>query len=140
MSSNSPSRFGAPKDSWLVLGSWFTRKFVSSLRATSASGRRGLNFTRGLHLYFRHPGGELPTRIGLGNGLDLKGDGGYVVAPPSKHPSGANYEWIISPDDAGLAELPEWVMEQIRMHGRKAKAEDVGETIANGSRNKTLFS
>src|SRR5829696_6905478 len=50
--------------------------------------RRGLPVTpmaktaRGMHLYFEHPGGELPTRIGLGGGLDLKGDGGYVVAPP----------------------------------------------------------
>jgi hypothetical protein len=124
----------------LVLGSWFTRKFVSSLRATSASGRRGLNFTRGLHLYFRHPGGELPTRIGLGSGLDLKGDGGYVVAPPSKHPSGATYEWIIGPQDADPAPLPAWVMDQIRARGRRATAEDLGQEIPNGSRNRTITS
>ena len=94
---------------------------------------------RGVHAYFQHPGSELPTRIGLGSGLDLKGDGGYVAAPPSKHPSGTAYEWIISPEDEELAPLPVWVIDEVRARGRRA-AEEVGETIANGSRNKTLFS
>ena len=96
---------------------------------------------RGVHAYFRHPGGELPTQLGLGNGLDLKADGGYVVAPPSKHPSGATYEWIIPPGDADLAELPAWGIEQIRARtGRRASAEDLGEEIPNGSRNEALTS
>jgi hypothetical protein len=99
-----------------------------------------LKTARGMHAYFRHPGGELPTRIGLGNGLDLKGDGGYVVAPPSKHPSGSVYEWIISPDDVGLAELPGWAIDEIRTHSRRATAEDLGEEIPNGSRNKAITS
>ncbi len=96
---------------------------------------------RGMHAYFQHPGGELPTRIGLGSGLDLKGDGGYVVAPPSKHPSGAVYEWIISPEDAEPAELPAWVMEQVRLRARRASRDDLGgEEIPNGSRNERLTS
>jgi hypothetical protein len=95
---------------------------------------------RGLHLYFRHPGGELPTRIGLGSGLDLKGDGGYVVAPPSKHPSGSVYEWIISPDEEELAPLPRWAIDEIRARGRRATAEVLGQEIPNGSRNKTITS
>lgn len=33
--------------------------------------------------------------------------GGQVVAPPSKHPNGSIYEWLVSPDDAELAELPD---------------------------------
>ena len=95
---------------------------------------------RGLHLYFQHPGGELPTRIGLGGGLDLKGDGAYVAAPPSKHPSGTDYEWIISPRDEKPAPLPTWVMGEIRARGRRATAEDLGEEIPNGSRNKVMTS
>ena len=48
----------------------------------------------GWHLYYRHPGGptlpELPGRAGV----DIKGDGGYVVAPPSVHPGTRRpYRW-----------------------------------------------
>jgi hypothetical protein len=49
---------------------------------------------RGRHLYFRHPGYPVKNCVGMLSGLDLKGDGGYVVAPPSKHAEG-NYTWIM---------------------------------------------
>lgn len=46
--------------------------------------------TRGNHFYFRHPGFPVSNKVGGVstdwpnlNGLDLRGDGGYVVAPPS---------------------------------------------------------
>jgi len=93
---------------------------------------------RGVHVYLAHPGGELPTRIGLGDGMDLKGDGGYVVAPPSKHPTGATYEWLIPPEEAALAEPPEWLLEQLRRRRRNGHAPQAGERISNGQRNVTL--
>lgn len=46
----------------------------------------------GLHLYFRHPGGRVPNRVGLYPGIDLRGDGGLVVCPPSLHAQGS-YRW-----------------------------------------------
>jgi hypothetical protein len=50
----------------------------------------------GRHIYFRHPGGEVRNSAGkVGPGLDIRGDGGYVVAPPSPHPSGRRYEWSV---------------------------------------------
>ncbi len=67
----------------------------------------------GWHLYFRHPGGRVKTTTGcLANGIDLRGDGGQVVAPPSRHASGIRYEW--SPGrgarDGRLESLPEtWI-------------------------------
>lgn len=116
-------------------------------RAEEALKKRGHPVTptartaRGLHLYFRHPGGKLPTQVGLGDGLDLKADRGYVAAPPSVHPSGVRYEWIISPQQVEPAELPAWVLDEIRLRGtRRASSADLGEEIPNGSRNKTLFS
>src|SRR5262249_31309904 len=40
----------------------------------------------GRHLLFAHPGVELRNSAGkLGAGLDVRGDGGYVVASPSRH-------------------------------------------------------
>ncbi|SHN46439.1 bifunctional DNA primase/polymerase [Cryptosporangium aurantiacum] len=42
----------------------------------------------GWHLYYRHPGGRIPSRRLDGRpGVDIKADGGYVVAPPSIHPA-----------------------------------------------------
>jgi hypothetical protein len=47
----------------------------------------------GRHNYFKHPGGTVQNRVSLGPGLDVRGDGGYVVAPPSVHESGRRYTW-----------------------------------------------
>jgi hypothetical protein len=64
----------------------------------------------GRHIYFRHPGGLVRNRVGLAPGLDLRGDGGLVVAPPSVHPSGRRYAWEPgrSPDEIEPAEMPGW--------------------------------
>lgn len=64
---------------------------------------------KGWHYYFKHPGFDVGN-ASLPFG-DLRGDGGQVVAPPSTHPSGAVYEWIVSPDEAQLAELPLAIIE-----------------------------
>jgi hypothetical protein len=66
----------------------------------------------GQHYYFKHPGYEVRDRSGLGQGIDVRGDGGYVVAPPSMHPSGQAYRWLAdrSPADRALASLPDWLL------------------------------
>lgn len=52
----------------------------------------------GLHVFFRHPGGcTIGNRAGLRPGLDVRGDGGYVILPPSVHASGRAYEWVNPP-------------------------------------------
>lgn len=67
----------------------------------------------GFHVYFAHPGLNCPnTASRLGPGIDTRGDGGYVVAPPSTHVSGRRYEWLIF--DAPLAPLPSWMLEQLK--------------------------
>jgi hypothetical protein len=45
-------------------------------------------------------------------GIDVKGQGGYIVAPPSRHPDGPLYRWIEgrAPDEAGLIGPPLWLM------------------------------
>jgi len=40
---------------------------------------------KGRHLYFTYPGVPVPNRVRVAPGLDVRGDGGYVVAPPSTH-------------------------------------------------------
>ena len=67
----------------------------------------------GRHVYFLHPGGMVRNRAGLAQGVDVRGDGGYVVAPPSIHPSGGAYAWVEGrgPDEIALAPLPGWLAE-----------------------------
>jgi hypothetical protein len=45
----------------------------------------------GRHVYFAHPGREVRNRAGLAPGIDLRGDGGCIIVPPSVHPSGQPY-------------------------------------------------
>jgi DNA-binding transcriptional ArsR family regulator len=64
----------------------------------------------GTHLVFLYPELEsnLPNRAGLLPSLDTRGDGGYIVAPPSLHQSGNRYRWIEPGTE--LAKLPEaWI-------------------------------
>jgi Bifunctional DNA primase/polymerase, N-terminal len=50
----------------------------------------------GYHLYYRHPGTPVLNSQGqVAPGCDVRGDGGYVVAPPSLHPAtGRAYRWV----------------------------------------------
>src|SRR5690606_41069520 len=50
----------------------------------------------GRHIYFAHPGVYIGISAGsIGTGLDIRGDRGLVVAPPSIHPkTKRRYEWI----------------------------------------------
>jgi hypothetical protein len=64
----------------------------------------------GEHIVFRHPSRNVPNNAGaLGPGIDVRGDGGYIVAPPSVHMSGRPYAISVDhhPDDVPLADVPE---------------------------------
>jgi hypothetical protein len=66
----------------------------------------------GRHLLFACPRTATPirNRVNLARGLDVRADGGYIVAPPS---NGDRYAWVIPPDAAPLAELPRWLLELV---------------------------
>ena len=63
----------------------------------------------GAHYYFKHPGGSITSRVGLYPGIDIRADGGYVVAPPSLHKSGKRYAWEPGSglDDVAPARAPD---------------------------------
>jgi hypothetical protein len=66
----------------------------------------------GDHRYF-WIGGPIPSSTGrLGPGIDIKADGGYVVAPSSVHPDGPTYRWV--DDTAPLAPAPAWLVDRAR--------------------------
>jgi hypothetical protein len=70
---------------------------------------------KGWHVFFKYPGHDVRNSVSsLGvPGLDVRGDGGYVVAPPSIHPTGKKYEWILPPDTP-LLDLPRWFFDPVQ--------------------------
>ena len=78
----------------------------------------------GRHLFFAHPGGFIKCTSGeIAAGIDVKGDGGYVIVPPSIHPDGPTYGWELSSDIADIAPspLPDWLL------GLLSRSDDVSE-------------
>lgn len=94
----------------------------------------------GLHLYFQHPERMLPNTTGRIPGLDehlagidVRAEGGYVVAPPSTHHSSGKYLWVDA--NAELAELSDWIIEPERSPlslGSAGRADYEGKGSAYG--------
>jgi len=71
----------------------------------------------GQHVVLKHPGLEIRNHAGkIGTGLDVRGDGGYIVAPPSLHVSGRRYAASVDhhPSDTPIADMPPWLIDALR--------------------------
>lgn len=100
---------------------------------------------RGRHVYFAHPGKPVQNQQKGGwfsrkyPGLDIRGDGGYVVAPPSVHATGRTYSWHpeLGPGTP-LAAWPDWLLAD--RDARKGPAPPLPEKIQKGKRQPHLLS
>ena len=99
----------------------------------------------GRHLIFKHPGqGVKCSQSELGSGIDVKGDGGYIVVPPSSNANGP-YAWELSsrPLEVEIAALPQRLLQKLsgdNGHQEKKLALPILETIPEGKRNGELLS
>jgi hypothetical protein len=89
---------------------------------------------RGRHLYFRYP--SVPVRNSAGKiapGIDVRGDGGYVLAPPSIHPSGRRYCWSVD-STSTIAEAPAWLIDLVAAppNGNRATASSEWRDLVAG--------
>jgi len=97
----------------------------------------------GWHHFFTHPGGIIKNSAEkIAPGLDIRGDGGYVVGAPSLHVSGREYAWLIDAT-APLADIPLWLTNELNKATSKdldktAAKVSIPETINEGKRNDTL--
>lgn len=99
----------------------------------------------GEHILFRHPGKPVPNSAGrIGEGIDIRGDNGYIVAPPSMHVSGTRYAISVDhhPDDVALADPPLWLLKLIIDQKSSAKipapaswATSLRQGVTEGKRN-----
>jgi hypothetical protein len=69
---------------------------------------------RGRHKYFRWPARTTirNSTSKIGPGIDIRGTGGYVLAPPSVHPSGRHYCWLAN-GVCEFASAPDWLLNLI---------------------------
>lgn len=71
----------------------------------------------GRHVIFAHPGETIRNSAGkVGSGIDVRGDGGYIVAAPSQHASERRYAWVAggAPGELAAAALPVWLLALVR--------------------------
>ena len=99
----------------------------------------------GYHFYFKHPGFPVKNdnRAKIGEGLDVKGEAGFVVGPGSLHESGAFYDWEASshPEASGFQSAPDWLLDAIRTAPRAEKTVEFSSgSVAEGGRNVFLAS
>lgn len=102
----------------------------------------------GRHYFFKHPGFDIRNVQNsgkLGKGLDVRGDGGYVVAAGSTHSNGVQYRWITPPSQVQVAEAPQWMISLLTSESAPQIQNHVQDTdqkaaIPNGGRNNFLTS
>ncbi len=93
----------------------------------------------GYHLYYRG-NGKIKNRAGIIDGVDIRGNGGYVVAPPSVHKNGNRYEWEYSPDEFEIAKADNNVEYFLNHDDQKqSTAFTMPNIVAAGQRNQMLF-
>src|SRR5262249_589007 len=102
--------------------------------------------TGGRHLYFRYPDQPVKcTESQIGVGLDIKGDGGYVVCAPSLIAHTRRYYWNAA---AGreFAAAPDWLLDKVKnSHINAVRATPVGtwrslvrDGVDDGKRNTSV--
>ena len=99
----------------------------------------------GIHYYFASDDPDLTVGVEFAPGLDFRGAGGYVIAPPSVHKNGRTYEWEVNhtPANCALAPLPEW-LHRLMLQGKTkdrptAHTTEGTEQVQEGRRNDVLF-
>jgi len=86
---------------------------------------------RGMHLYFEHPGFRVPnSQSELAEGIDVRGDGGIIVAPGSPHASGGTYKVTV---DVLPAPAPAWLLDWFRSRPAPTEVQPAGNDVTDST-------
>ncbi len=96
----------------------------------------------GYHLLFKHPGKPVRNKVGLRPGLDVRGDGGYILVAPSNHESGGTYGWLngaewLNGNGNAVPPITDWAN---KLLAERKSAAVIADVIPEGQRNQTLAS
>lgn len=103
----------------------------------------------GMHYFFAMPNGQqIPNSSGVvGPGLDIRGDGGYVILPPSLHTTGTKYD--MNGGDIPINDPPEWLVNLVTQRPSvpqqhtpstiRSSGFKLPDKISSGQRNDVMF-
>lgn len=126
------------KDGYLSFTKWVNENYLILPETWLSITGRG-----GYHMIFKSSF-SVKSRIGWLDAVDVRSDGGYIVAPPSIHPNGRRYEWEDAPEDLPIANSSdtdvEFLLNSINVVdkpvGEPLKVPDV---IPKGHRDEMMF-
>lgn len=95
---------------------------------------------RGRHLYMIIAGALANSASLIGPGIDVRADGGYVVAPPSMTAGGYAWDSARDPSDTPLAPAPEWLLKLATRRRARSSGESAPDSVIEGGRNAFLAS
>lgn len=127
------------KDGYRVFTNWCNQNFLVLPDSWLSITGRG-----GYHLFYKSAF-PLPNKANWLDSVDIRADGGYVVAPPSVHPNGNKYEWEQAPDEYDLITSDdidiEFVFNSILVSNLKEKGKtlNIPDEIPEGHRDEMMF-
>ena len=100
---------------------------------------------KGFHGYFEYSDSDIGNKAavvkdGRGSAVDIRGEGGYVVAPPSVHGSGRVYQWVRGPKHLKALPLELQVFLSTPQHSHESTEDwykEVAGGVGKGERNET---
>ncbi len=112
-----------------------------SLTKKELEGAMKIETGNGFHLYFRKPAGRsVPSRVKILPGIDIRCDGGYVLADRSNHVSGRMYQEVAEYDPVAFVpdEVPAGILDRVDK-ARRASSRVLAAKLYEGERNDALF-
>jgi|MTBAKSStandDraft_2_1061841.scaffolds.fasta_scaffold02242_9 putative DNA primase/helicase len=92
---------------------------------------------KGYHIFYKANGTAIQNKVGIAPGVDVRGEGGYIVIAPSIHPSDAEYKLIFPEGFDGWADLADFPKIQKQKQEQHKRTLDF-EPVEPGLRNSTI--